>query len=75
MYVYKGNFVETAPLTINQWLITIGLGAISLPIGVLMRFIPVKEDPDTFFDSTLIKASDRDEKDHYSVISVNDGNK
>ena len=46
-----GEFVRTTPITINQWFITIGLAAITLPVGVLMRFIPVKEDPDSFFDA------------------------
>jgi len=45
-----GEFMQTSPLTASQWLITIGLGAISLPVGVLMRFIPVEEDPESFFD-------------------------
>jgi len=49
-----GEFLKTSPLTLNQWLITIALGAIGLPIGVLMRFIPVKEDPNTFFDNSRI---------------------
>lgn len=47
-----GEFVKTAPLTIFQWLITIALGAIGLPIGMLMRFIPIEESPDVFFDNT-----------------------
>jgi magnesium-transporting ATPase (P-type) len=46
-----GDFLKTSPLTLHQWLITIGLGALGLPVGVLMRFIPVSEDPDSFFDS------------------------
>ena len=46
-----GDFVKTAPLTAAQWGITIGLGAITLPIGILMKFIPVKEDPNSFFES------------------------
>ena len=46
-----GDFVRTTPITINQWFITIGLAAITLPVGVLMRFIPVKEDPHSFFDA------------------------
>eukprot|EP01038_Epipyxis_sp_PR26KG_P009748 gene9748-13115_t len=50
-----GVFVKTSPLTLYQWLITIALGAIGLPVGVLMRFIPVKEDPNTFFDNGAIK--------------------
>jgi magnesium-transporting ATPase (P-type) len=47
-----GEFIKTSPLTWQQWLITIGLGALSLPVGVLMRFIPVEEDPETFFDNS-----------------------
>eukprot|EP00981_Chlorochromonas_danica_P011661 scaffold4203_cov166-Ochromonas_danica.AAC.7 len=46
-----GEFLKTTPLTIDQWLITVALGAIGLPIGILMRFIPVKEDPKSFFDN------------------------
>jgi hypothetical protein len=44
-----GEFVKTSPLTLMQWLITIAMGAIALPLGVLMRFIPVVEDPNSFF--------------------------
>jgi magnesium-transporting ATPase (P-type) len=47
-----GEFIKTSPLNASQWLITIGLGALSLPIGVAMRFIPVEEDPTTFFDNS-----------------------
>ena len=45
-----GEFMQTSPLTLNQWLITIALGAISIPVGILMRFIPMEEDPNSFFD-------------------------
>jgi magnesium-transporting ATPase (P-type) len=48
---FGGEFLKTSPLTSVQWLVTIALGAITFPVGVLMRFIPVKEDPNTFFDS------------------------
>jgi len=47
-----GEFVKTTPLTLDQWLITIALGAIGIPLGFLMRFIPIKEDPNSFFDNT-----------------------
>eukprot|EP01038_Epipyxis_sp_PR26KG_P006057 gene6057-8339_t len=46
-----GVFVKTSPLSPINWLITVALGAIGIPIGVLMRFIPVKEDPNSFFDN------------------------
>jgi len=47
-----GEFVETSPLTGVQWIITIALGFISIPVGILMRFVPVEEDPESFFDQT-----------------------
>jgi len=34
-----------------QWVQTVGLAAISLPLGVLMRLIPVKEDPRDFYNN------------------------
>ncbi|RYG66524.1 hypothetical protein EON64_09580, partial [archaeon] len=49
---FGGEFLKTSPLTATQWLITVALGAIGLPIGVLMRLIPVKEDPASFFDNS-----------------------
>lgn len=39
---FGDEFTETAPLTLRQWAISIALGVIALPLGVLMRFIPVK---------------------------------
>ncbi|RYH17212.1 hypothetical protein EON65_28895 [archaeon] len=44
-----GDFLKTSPLTASQWLITVALGAIALPVGILMRLIPCKEDPSSFF--------------------------
>jgi magnesium-transporting ATPase (P-type) len=49
-----GKITSTEHLNAAQWLITIALGAIALPVGVLMRFIPVEEDPDSFFDNGSI---------------------
>jgi Ca2+-transporting ATPase len=48
-----GLFMRTSPLTPVQWLITVALGAIGLPVGVLMRFFPAKEDPKCFFDTGI----------------------
>lgn len=36
------EFTKTAHLSSREWLITVALGAIALPLGVFMRFIPVK---------------------------------
>jgi magnesium-transporting ATPase (P-type) len=43
-----GEFTKTAGLTPKQWLISSALGFITVPVGILMRFIPVKEDPKSF---------------------------
>ena len=45
---YGGDFTQTYPLSWDEWRITIGLGAISIPVGFLMRLVPVQEDPSTF---------------------------
>jgi magnesium-transporting ATPase (P-type) len=47
-----GPFMKTSPLNLNQWLVTIGLAALTFPAGVLMRFIPIEEDPESFFDNS-----------------------
>ena len=40
-----GVFIPTNPLTWSQWLITIALGVIGIPVGMAMRFIPAEEKP------------------------------
>ena len=52
-----GDFVQTTPLTLYQWLVTIAMAAVGIPIGVLMRFIPVKESPDSFSEQATIDAT------------------
>lgn len=54
MVYFGGQACKTQPITITDFLITVGLGAISLPVGVFMRFIPVEEDPDSFFSSEIL---------------------
>jgi len=46
--VYGGDFTQTHPLTVSEWKVTTGLGALSIPIGFLMRQIPIDEDPKSF---------------------------
>lgn len=59
-----GEFLRVTPLTGNQWLVTLGLAALTFPIGIIMRFIPVSEDPSSFFDNSkdgpIIKSVDFD---------------
>ncbi|DBA03450.1 TPA: hypothetical protein N0F65_002858, partial [Lagenidium giganteum] len=45
---FGGNFTKTAHLTSSQWAICIGLGFLSLPVGILMRFVPIVESPEAF---------------------------
>ena len=45
---YGGEFSQTEPLSFDEWRLTIGVGAFSLPVGFIMRLIPVAEDPDSF---------------------------
>lgn len=45
---YGGDFTQTSPLTFQEWRITASLGAVSIPMGFVMRQIPVSEDPDSF---------------------------
>jgi len=37
---FGGDFTRTCPLTSREWATTTLLGAVSLPVGVLMRFMP-----------------------------------
>ena len=52
-----GEFMKTSPLNLNQWLWSVGFGLMSFPIGIFMRFIPVEEDPDSFFDNAADMAN------------------
>jgi len=45
---YGGDFTQTYPLSWQEWRITVGMGAVSLPVGFFMRLIPVEEDPESF---------------------------
>jgi magnesium-transporting ATPase (P-type) len=62
MVQVAGKFVGTTPLSVNHWLICVGLAALTIPVGVFSRLIPIEEDPDTFFDNRLPGDSD-DERD------------
>jgi len=67
---FGGNFVGTTPLNLMQWAVTVAIGFVGLLVGILMRFIPVEEDPNSFFDSSfnsIYSASDETTQlqDHY----------
>lgn len=59
LFVYfLGFFVSTTPLSAMQFFSTVLLGALAIPVGVMMRFIPIKEDPDSFFQADMIVHTD-----------------
>ncbi|RCI05924.1 hypothetical protein CU098_013380, partial [Rhizopus stolonifer] len=37
---YGGLAFKTVPLTLSQWLYTIGIGSLSIPAGILIRLLP-----------------------------------
>lgn len=51
-----GIFTQTTPLSLMQWIQTIGLASISIPLGMLMRYIPVTENPKDFYNNMLCPA-------------------
>lgn len=61
--VYGGDFTQTSPLSVQEWKVTVALGALSVPIGYLMRQIPIDEDPASFagIDNTNL-TNDNDHK-------------
>ena len=53
---YGGDFVKTTPLTHDQWMKSVLLGALTFTVGGLMRLIPVSEDKRDFAEmSDLMK--------------------
>jgi hypothetical protein len=50
-----GDYLRTTPMRAELWFICIALGFIGIPLGFLMRLLPVKEDPNVFFVSGFTK--------------------
>lgn len=40
---FLGDFASTVPLSWQFWLLSIGLGAVSMPIAVVLKCIPVEK--------------------------------
>lgn len=65
-----GSFMKTKPLNSKQWLITILLASITLLIGVFMRYIPIEEDPGSYFTGkNIINIDLNDEGSGYTMES------
>jgi len=52
---FAGSFASTTPLHINQWLISVGIGAITLPYGTLKKKNIKKKE----------REKDTNNKEHY----------
>lgn len=57
---FGGDFTQTTPLTFSEWRSTVGYGAMSIPVGFLMRLIPVSEDPSSFAGISRKEATKQD---------------
>ncbi len=65
---FGGDFVKTAPLTNDQWFKCISLGALSLPVGAIMRLFPISDSESDFASvspliSSHLKKSKSDRKE------------
>ncbi|CAI5710378.1 unnamed protein product [Hyaloperonospora brassicae] len=45
MVQHTGDWFKCKPLSLNQWLACIGMGFVSLPLGLLLRLIDMKNAP------------------------------
>ena len=54
---YGGDFTKTTPLTAEEWKRTVGLAAVTFPIGIIMRLLPISEDPADYAAEGFISRS------------------
>jgi hypothetical protein len=67
---YGGQFVRTTHLNQEQWIKCILLGSLSLPVGGLMRLLPVSESGKDFAVlSDLIKTNQQKSTKHAGSVS------
>ena len=45
---YLGKFASTVPLSLPEWGLCVVIGFFSMPIAVVVKFIPVNKDPTPF---------------------------
>lgn len=48
---FAGKFFGSEPLSGRHWLLCICFAALTMPVGLLMRCLPVSEDPSSFFNN------------------------
>jgi magnesium-transporting ATPase (P-type) len=57
---FGGDFVRTTHLTQDQWIKCVLLGALSLPLGGVMRLIPVSDSTTDFAELSKLISTNRD---------------
>ena len=65
---YGGDFTQTFPLDYEEWKFTVMLGAGSIPVGFVMRHIPVMEDPTSF--AGIERKNGKAKKEFRSMLGV-----
>ena len=55
---YADKFLGTTSLNISHWLLCVSFAALTIPIGLLMRCIPVSEDANSFFVDNFCENED-----------------
>jgi Ca2+-transporting ATPase len=51
---FLGKFAGTVPLNVNQWIITVGIGFVSLFVAVIVKFIPVPKPKPANYNSASV---------------------
>ncbi|KAI9296266.1 calcium-translocating P-type ATPase [Neoconidiobolus thromboides FSU 785] len=67
---FGGNYFSTTPLTLYQHLITIAIGSLSLPIGLVLRLIPEPKSSTNQHHTPLVSIEQL-EKEHLQNKKVN----
>lgn len=68
---YGGDFTQTTHLTMEEWKTTFLLGAVSIPVGFLMRLVPVNEDPESFAGDVVDSVSTKKDSSSNTENIVN----
>jgi hypothetical protein len=63
---FGGQFTSTTGLELEHWGWSILMGVGSFPMGIIMRFVPVKEDPESFANFYAPSTSKLGEKQVWS---------
>lgn len=74
MYSYIIYFYRTSPISVEVFLLTVAIGSLTLPLGILARFIPPTTESDNAFGGILSSRAIQTEqlrKKRDAVISIN----